>query len=76
MNQNLPNDATAPISVDRSPTVKPPLGIKPRHIAAEHRIWEITAAYQRFFEAGETPRVEWAEEILDLTKYLASRKTS
>jgi hypothetical protein len=77
--ENL-NNATEPRSVDQqqacSPAVKPPLGLKPRFIAAEHRLWEIIAAYQRFLEAGHAPRIEWAEELLDLTKYLASRKSS
>lgn len=52
------------------PRQKPPLGIKPRWIAAEHRCAEIADAYQRWLEAGETPPAAWAEELLELTKYL------
>jgi len=52
---------------------KPPLGIIPRFIVAEHRLFDIAQATARFAAAGRPIPIEWATEFLDLAEYLNSR---
>lgn len=48
--------------------VKPPVGLKPRHLHDETRIKDIHDAMGRFIEAGKQIPAEWAKEMLDLSK--------
>jgi hypothetical protein len=61
---------------DQTPGVtRPPLGLRPRFIVAEHRVAEIDAAIQRYEDAGwEVPAV-WTAERAELLSWL-SRNTS
>lgn len=45
---------------------KPPLGLRPRFIVAEHRVREIDEAIQRYAEAGWDIPAAWVEERADL----------
>lgn len=50
--------------------VKPPLGLRPRFIVAEHRVREIDEAIQRFAEAGWAVPQAWTDERVELVEWL------
>ena len=45
---------------------KPPLGLRPRHIAETQRMEEINTAISRYLEKGEVIPKEWIEELQEL----------
>jgi hypothetical protein len=47
---------------------KPPLGIKPRHIYEQERIWELTCATNRYMLEQISIPQEWIDEYNFLTK--------
>lgn len=47
-------------------TVKPPLGLRPRHIAEQQRTQEIISAMARYAVDGVSIPVEWITELADL----------
>ena len=49
-------------------TVKPPLGIMPRHIHEENRLSQLQLALKRYAEAGWPAKPEWLEEIKELER--------
>lgn len=49
-------------------STKPPLGLLPKHIWEEQRIWDIAAAIERYKEAGKEIPQEWINENYDLRK--------
>lgn len=53
----------------------PILGLMPVKIAEERRVIDICMAMIRYAEAGSVPPVEWAQELLDLSKRLDARDT-
>jgi len=52
-------------------STKPPLGLLPKHIWEEQRIWDIAAAVERYQKAGKEIPSEW----LDEDKVLRKQKT-
>jgi len=53
---------------------KPPLGLKPRYIAVEHRLAEINEAVVRYIDANYKIPSEWLEEREELIEYLAKER--
>lgn len=45
---------------------KPPLGLRPRHIAEAPRIQEIMEAATRYTEAGKQVPQDWLDELTEL----------
>lgn len=48
--------------------VKPPLGLRPRYIADEHRMNEIRCAVRRYMDAGLALPCEWIAEYNEIAK--------
>lgn len=48
----------------------PPLGIIPRFVFAEKRLWEIDAAIRRYQEAHLPIPPEWVKERNEVIEYL------
>lgn len=51
--------------------VKPPIGLKPKKLADEARLFEVRSAIVRYYEAGLKIPVEWIieyNELIDSTK--------
>lgn len=46
--------------------LRPPLGLKPRHLAAEERYHELLDAICRYWGEGIEPDPEWIEEAWDM----------
>jgi len=55
---------------ERGHSRKPPLGLRPRFIVAEHRVAEIDAAIQRYIEAEQAIPQPWTEEREELLTWL------
>ena len=52
----------------------PPLGLKPRWLADEHRLADVDAALERYKEAGMIPPSEWLDERRDLVRSLLQHR--
>lgn len=50
--------------------IKPPLGLRPRFIVAEHRLDEINAAIARYVAASVPVPQDWVDEYNELVAYL------
>lgn len=48
------------------PIKRPPLGLAPKWIRDEQRLWEIQAAIVRYYEAEMPIPIEWVEEYNQL----------
>lgn len=53
---------------------KSPLGIKPRFLVAEERLFDIDEAIERFLHSRTAIPVEWIEERNELIAYLKERE--
>ena len=53
------------IKPDNDP-VKPPLGLKPRSIVADHRVMDICSAIARYGQADMKIPECWTDELLDI----------
>lgn len=49
--------------------VAPPIGLKPKHIHDQERVWEIVSAMSRYCEAGKTIPCEWIRELELLSQH-------
>ncbi len=47
---------------------RPPLGLKPRQLAEEQRIIEISAALIRYAKVGQKIPIPWIWELMTLTE--------
>ena len=54
----------------------PPIGVKPRHLWLESRMYDLIGAIYRATKADATPNREWFEELRDLMNELCPRKYS
>lgn len=54
-------------------TKRPPLGLRPKWIVAEHRKAEIDEAMMRYKNAGKEIPMEWHDEFNEIVAYLNSR---
>ena len=55
------------------PTAPNPIGLRPRWVSAEHRLREITAAMQRYYDANKQPPFEWLEEMSEIIEWKRNR---
>lgn len=53
---------------------RPPLGLMPRYIWEERRMYEVVGAIHRYMEARYEIPLEWLEELSYLNKRLLERK--
>jgi hypothetical protein len=53
--------------------VKPPLGIRPKHIVRLHRLEEIEEGIVRYMEHKKQIPVEWIDERNDIVRELNER---
>lgn len=44
---------------------KPPLGVVPKGIHDLTRVMQVLGAIKRFSEAGQPPKLEWIDEVID-----------
>ena len=51
---------------DHPITPPPPVGLRPRWLADEHRLNEVDAALERYRQAGIEPPEEWLDERRDI----------
>ena len=60
---------------DNPPTqpAKPPLGLVPRFIMAEHRFTAIDEAIKRYLSAYQVIPMEWIEERNEIIEYLQNK---
>lgn len=49
---------------------QPPIGLKPRWLVTVARLHEISAAIERYKEAGLPPNAEWYKEFFELHQWL------
>lgn len=68
----IPMDQPESTALSEPPREKPPLGLRPRKIAAESRCLEIIEACKRYLNEGRAPKQEWIQELVDITDYLNS----
>lgn len=54
---------------------KPPIGLMPKSIWKEHRLLEVSAAIQRYLDAGCLIPLKWIEEYNELIKEVDDGET-
>jgi len=52
----------------RFPALKPPIGLRPKHIVAQHRALEILAACKRYAQAAKQIPQEWLDELTEVNR--------
>jgi hypothetical protein len=55
------------------PVKKPPVGLRPRHIAVSSRLQEIEEAMKRYMDAHKLIPQEWFDEYNELRDWLIEK---
>ena len=53
---------------------KPPLGIVPRNVFEENRLFDLVDAIKRYRLQGHVVPVEWFAEIVDISDFLVQHE--
>ena len=61
---------------DMESKVKPPLGVKPRHIHDVERIDDLVSAIARYISAGYAIPSEWVDELTELCERYPKNKNN
>lgn len=72
--QNILGKLIMEIRNEISKYVRPPIGLRPRWIVAEHRLIEIEEAIQRYTAVNKNIPIEWVSEKYELIDYLEAHQ--